>query len=84
MARTTVDIDTAVLKEIKKLQKRDGRSLGAIISDLLADALARRGPAESAMPPMKWISQPMKPKIDLLDKEAIWKVLDDDGTEGRR
>ena len=84
MARTTVDIDTAVLKEIKKLQKRDGRSLGAIISELLADSLARREPAESAAPPMTWISQPMKPKIDLLDKDALWKALDEDESEGRR
>lgn len=84
MARTTVDIDTAVLKEIKKLQKRDGRSLGAIISELLADSLARREPAASAVAPVKWISQPMKPKIDLLDKDAIWKALDEDETEGRR
>lgn len=84
MARTTVDIDAAVLKEIKKLQKREGRSLGAIISELLADALARREPAGSTVPPMRWISQPMKPKIDLLDKDAIWKALDEDEDEGRR
>ena len=84
MARTTVDIDTAVLKEIKKIQKRDGRSLGAIISDLLSDAIARRAAKEPSAPLVKWIAQPMKPKVDLLDKEAIWKVLDDEELGRRR
>ena len=37
--RTTVDIDDPVLKDLKKLQKREGKSLGRLISDLLAQAI---------------------------------------------
>jgi len=32
MARTTIDIDNPILKEIKTLQKKDGRSIGKIVS----------------------------------------------------
>ena len=39
MARTTVDIDAPVLKEIKTLKKKEGRSMGEIISQLLVEAL---------------------------------------------
>ncbi len=41
MARTTVDIDAPILKEIKRLQREQGLPMGKIISRLLADALAR-------------------------------------------
>ena len=42
MARTTVDIDTPILEEIKRFQKKDGRSLSRIISQLLAEALVNK------------------------------------------
>jgi hypothetical protein len=32
--RTTLDIDDPVLKEIKRLQRREGKSLGRLVSDL--------------------------------------------------
>ena len=42
MPRTTLDIDAPLLRELKKLQEKEGRSLGKIVSQLLAEALARR------------------------------------------
>ena len=39
MARTTVDIDTPILKELKRLGRKEGVTLGALISRLLAQAL---------------------------------------------
>jgi mRNA-degrading endonuclease RelE of RelBE toxin-antitoxin system len=40
--RTTIDIDDPILKDVKRLQKREGTSLGRLVSDLLAESLARR------------------------------------------
>jgi hypothetical protein len=40
--RTTINIDDPILREIKAIQKMEGRSMGAVVSELLADALARR------------------------------------------
>ncbi len=76
--RTTLNIDTPVLKEMKRLQAREGKSLGQLASELLADALARR----RSPPPTRafhWISQPMGARVDLEDKEALYALLDEGG-----
>lgn len=78
MPRTTVDIEAPLLKEIKRLQREEGLSMGKLISRLLADALARR---RSSAPPKKrlrWVSRDMKPLVDLADKEAVYAVFDRD------
>ena len=75
--RTTIDIDAPILNEVKAIQKREGRSMGAVISELLADALARRRPSRSR-PPFRWTSRPMKSLVDLTDKEAIYAAMDAD------
>ena len=70
MTRTTVDIDSPILKEIKVLQKKEGRSMGKIMSQLLSEALARR--KSSVEPPaLRWVSRPMHARVDLADKDAI-------------
>jgi hypothetical protein len=75
--RTTIDIEDPILREVKALQKREGRSMGAVISELLADALAHRRPSRPRQP-FRWTSRPMKALVDLADKEAVYAVLDAD------
>lgn len=75
--RTTIDIDDPVLREIKALHEREGRSMGAIVSELLAEALARRRPSR-AKPSFRWTSRPMKALVDIADKEAVHAILDAD------
>ena len=77
MARTTLDIDAPILREIKALQKKEGRSMGQIVSQLLAEALTRRRAGVSAHT-LKWVSRPMGALVDLSDKEALYAVLDQD------
>ena len=55
--RTTVDIDDPVLKDLKKIQQKEGKSLGRLISDLLAQALGERKSAKAPPRPAKWISK---------------------------
>ena len=75
MARTTVDIDTPILQELKRLQRTEGKTLGRLVSDLLSDALAgrRRG---SPAPELTWTAQDMRALLDLADKEAVHAALD--------
>jgi hypothetical protein len=75
MSRTTVDIDDPVLREVKALQKKEKRSLGRIITELLADALAAR---RTRKPRTKfvWVARPMNALVDLSDKEAVHAALD--------
>jgi hypothetical protein len=78
MARTTIDIDTPILRDLKRLQKREGKSLGRLVSDLLADALARlRSEADQEPPDFVWRSQPMHARVDLADKDAVYAILDE-------
>jgi hypothetical protein len=74
--RTTLDIDDPILREIKAIHEKEGRSMGAVVSELLADALARRG--RRARPSFSWTSRPMKALVELADKEAVYAALDAD------
>ena len=74
--RTTVKIDDPILKDLKKIQQREGKSLGRLISDLLAQALGERKSAKSATRPAQWISRAMGARIDLADREALYAAME--------
>jgi hypothetical protein len=70
--RTTIDIDEPILKEIKRLQPREGKSLGRLVSDLLAQSLSTAKAAqEEEQPAFAWIAKPMRARTDLADKHAL-------------
>jgi hypothetical protein len=73
--RTTLDIDDPILKEIKVLHKKEGRSMGAVVSELLAEALSRRR-SSRARPSFRWTSRDMTLLVDLADKDALHAALD--------
>lgn len=73
MPRTTLDIDAAVLSELRRLGTVEGKTMGQLASELLATALAR----ESVAPePLDWLSQDMRARVDLEDDEAVAAVFD--------
>jgi hypothetical protein len=74
--RTTVDIDTPVMKDLKKIRQKEGKSLGRIISDLLAQALADRKSTKAPDKPPKWISKRMGARVDIADHEALYAVME--------
>lgn len=73
--RTTLDIDDPVLKELKRRQRAEGKSLGKLASELLARALAEPH-KETAGAPFAWISRDMGARVDLADKEALYQAMD--------
>jgi hypothetical protein len=74
--RTTLDIAIPVLRELKRLQKRNGKSLGNIASDLMAEALTRHR-TDVRHGAWTWTAQRMgPPRVDLRDKEALRRALD--------
>lgn len=77
MSRTTLNIDTPVLEELKRLQKEENKPLGKLASELLADALSRRSQVKKA-PSFKWLTRRMSPLVDIGDKEAVYAILDRD------
>lgn len=74
--RTTLDIDAPILKQLKRLQRREGKSLGRLVSDLLAESLKRDATQEPQRPTFQWISRPMGARVDLTDKDALQNALD--------
>ena len=75
--RTTIDIATPILDELKRIKRADGGTLGELINGLLAEGLKRRRP-EAAASELVWNSRPMGARVDLDDKEAVSALLDDD------
>ncbi len=77
MARTTLDLDASVLRELRRRGARERKSMGALASELLARALAQpRQPSESA--PLRWTSRNLgTPRVDLEDEEALRALLDE-------
>lgn len=82
MARTTLDIDAPILRDLKRLQKREGKSLGRLVSDLLARALHHRNAGQPVPSSFRWISRSMRAQADLADKDAVFEALD--RQEGRQ
>ena len=74
--RTTVNIDDPVLKDLKKIQQKEGKSLGRLISDLLAQALGERKTAKVSTRPPRWISKRMGARVDLADREAVYAAME--------
>ena len=75
--RTILDIDDSILRDLKRLQQREGKSLGRLVSDLLAQPLVAQRLGRPAPAPFQWASQAMGPRIDLRDKDAQRKALNE-------
>ena len=74
MPRTTIDIDATVLRELRRRQKSQRKTMGRLVSELLTSALRVR-PVDTHEP-FHWQSQPMNARVDLDDKEAVRRVVE--------
>jgi hypothetical protein len=75
MTRTTIDLDPAVLRELRKRADREGKSMGQVASEVLAGGLRADGPPPA--PAFEWRSGDLgRPLVDLEDGEAIAAILD--------
>ena len=76
MPRTTIDLDASVLRELKRRQHSEGRTLGQLASELLAVALRAEPPKIQRPPRFQWTARTMGARVDLEDKEAVRRLLD--------
>lgn len=74
MPRTTIDLDGTVLRELKRLARSSGRTIGEVASELLALALRREAQPK---PRIAWKSSRMGARVDLEDRDAVYRTLDD-------
>ena len=74
MARTTLDLDPSVLRELRRLGERDGKNMGRVASELLAGVLREE---EQSRPAFEWVTHNLgAPLVDLEDKEALKVYVD--------
>lgn len=81
MARTTLDLDASVLAQLRRRSKRERKSMGRLASEVLAIGLEEGRPGEQ--PPLEWARRDLGFKVDIDDKDALWRVLDADELQGR-
>ena len=74
MSRTTIDIDAAVMRELKRRQRIEGKTLGGLVSELLATALGQPEPDPQGH--LVWTTKSMGALVDLEDKEALRRTVD--------
>ncbi|HEY3758204.1 MAG TPA: hypothetical protein VGL37_00445 [Solirubrobacteraceae bacterium] len=76
MPRTTLDLDASVLEQLRHRAATEHKSMGQVASERLAIGL---GEATSGkLHPLGWPSKQMgTPRIDIEDKDALWRALDE-------
>jgi len=76
MPRTTVDIAAPLLAELKSIQRRQGKTLSAVVQDALARHLAEEKRKRKSPVAFSWLARPMGLKVDLADKDAVYAALE--------
>lgn len=74
MPRTTLDLDSSVLADLRRRASAQRKSMGQVASELLAVGL-HDGEAKE-LPPLRWARKDLGLKVDLEDKDAVWRILD--------
>ncbi len=71
MPRTTFDLDPSVLTQLRRRATHEGKSVGQLASELLAQQLAVEDRTSGAQK-LQWTSRDLGvPRVDLEDKEAL-------------
>jgi hypothetical protein len=79
--RTTIDIDGPLLDEIRRIRDQEGKSMGQVVSDLLAQALASRRDQSTEPTQLRWTARSLGAQVDFNDKEALYRRIE--GPEGK-
>jgi plasmid stability protein len=75
MPRTTLDLDATVLADLRRRAAAEAKSMGQVASERLAQSLRDEAPGEAR--PLNWATKDMgRFKIDIEDKDAVWRLLD--------
>jgi hypothetical protein len=76
--RTTVALDNFLLRKVKTLSHKEGKSLKETIGELLLVGLKAKEKGSAASAKVRWHTQPMGAKFDIADKDLLHKALDGD------
>jgi hypothetical protein len=80
--RTTLDIDDNILAAIRELAQREGKSAGAVLSDLARRALTAGAPRPTegnCEPPAAYGFRPLPAGKDLVSNDLVDRLRDEHG-----
>lgn len=75
MARTTLDIDDGILRELKKKAASQGRTLQAVVNEHLKRAAAATPRSVYRLDLKGWRAEP-RPGVDLFDRDKMFDLMD--------
>ena len=64
------------VEDLKRLGRAQHKSLGRLVSDMLAQALRAQEAKRPAKRTFVWIEKPMGAKVDLADRDALYDAMD--------
>lgn len=75
--RTTLDIDKPILDELKRLGKSRKKTMGRLVSELLATSLKQESGknAPNSEKAFHWNARSMGALVDIEDKDALYSAL---------
>ena len=76
MKRTTVSLDEAVLRELKKLAAEQGETLQSVVGSLLRRALAEPAVAPRYRLRLRGWQAREQPGVDILDRDKLFDLMD--------
>ena len=75
MARTTLDIDDRILRDLKKRAAAEGRTLQSVVNEYL-----KRAAATAVGPPytlqLEGWQAALQPGVDLFDRDSLFDLMD--------
>jgi hypothetical protein len=84
MPRTTINLDGPVLADLKRLQRKEGKSLGELASELLTQAIAERRSIPMPPPKLQWTARAMGALVNVGYEDALLAALDERGSTKHR
>ena len=77
--RTTINLPDSLVRAAKERAAAEGRTLTSLIAEGLRSVLQADARAASVDPLPAFGSSSEQPRVDLRDRDALWKALDADG-----
>ena len=75
MHRTTINLDPAIYRRVKRLAERRGKSLARTIEDLLRKAMGDHAPESAPEIPLHCDNGP-RPGVDIADRDRLYDLMD--------
>jgi len=82
--RTTLDLDDALMKLVRRRAADAGTTITAVIEEALREALVRRRPDDRVYS-FRWVTTEgrLRSGVDLNDRDALYDAMEGSGEDGR-